>query len=92
MLALGWGGNRYPWASAPILALFALSALFWAGFAWRTRVAEEPLIPLRIISLRIVRDATGSGATCSRNRRRSCGPSDRGVSRAWFWHSTTGSE
>lgn len=62
VLALGWGGNRYPWASAPILALFALSTLFWAGFAWRTRVAEEPLIPLRIISLRIVRDATGSGA------------------------------
>jgi EmrB/QacA subfamily drug resistance transporter len=63
VLALGWGGNRYPWASAPILSLFALSALFWTGFAWRTRVAEEPLIPLRIISLRIVQDATGAGAT-----------------------------
>jgi EmrB/QacA subfamily drug resistance transporter len=63
VLALGWGGNRYPWASVPILSLFALSALFWTGFAWRTRVAEEPLIPLRIISLRIVQDATGAGAT-----------------------------
>jgi len=62
VLALGWGGNRYPWASTPILSLFGLSALFWAAFAWRTRVAEEPLIPLRIISLRVVHDATGSGA------------------------------
>jgi EmrB/QacA subfamily drug resistance transporter len=62
VLALGWGGTRFPWASTPILALFSASALFWAGFAWRTRVAEEPLIPLRIISLRIVQDATGAGA------------------------------
>ncbi len=62
VLALGWGGSRYPWASAPILGLLGLSALFWLVFAWRTRVAEEPLIPLRILSLRIVRDAIGSSA------------------------------
>jgi EmrB/QacA subfamily drug resistance transporter len=61
-LALGWGGTRYPWASAPILGLLALSALFWALFAWRTRVAEEPLIPLRVLSLRIVRDAIASSS------------------------------
>lgn len=62
VLALGWGGSRYPWTSAPILGLLGLSALFWLFFAWRTRVAEEPLIPLRILSLRIVRDAIGSSA------------------------------
>lgn len=62
VLGLSWGGNRYPWASAPILGLLALSALFWAGFAWRTRTAEEPLIPMRILSLRIVRDAIVSSS------------------------------
>ncbi len=62
VLALGWGGSRYPWASAPIMGLFALSALFWAVFAWRTRVAEEPLIPTRILNLSIVRDAIASSS------------------------------
>ena len=62
VLALGWGGNRYPWASAPILSLFALSTLFWAAFARRTRRAEEPLIPPRVLGLRIVRDAIASSA------------------------------
>lgn len=57
VLALGWGGVRYPWRSAPILGLIAASALFWAFFAWRTARAAEPLIPLRILSLGIVRDA-----------------------------------
>ncbi|MGD9543992.1 MAG: MDR family MFS transporter [Methylocystis sp.] len=57
VLALGWGGVRYPWRSAPILGLLAASALAWALFAWRTARAEEPLIPLRILRLRIVRDA-----------------------------------
>lgn len=61
-LALGWGGSRYPWASAPVLALFAASGLFWSAFAWRTRVAPEPLIPLRILGLRIVRDAIASSS------------------------------
>jgi len=62
VLALGWGGSRYPWASAPIVALLCGSALFWSLFAWRVRVAEEPLIPLRILGLRIVRDAIFSSA------------------------------
>ena len=57
VLALGWGGVRYPWRSAPIVGLLTASALAWALFAWRTARAEEPLIPLRILRLRIVRDA-----------------------------------
>ncbi|QGM99570.1 MFS transporter [Methylocystis parvus] len=62
VLGLGWGGTRYPWASAPIIGLLALSACFWAAFAWRTRTAEEPLIPMRILNLRIVRDAIASSS------------------------------
>ncbi|WP_416374449.1 MDR family MFS transporter [Methylocystis sp. MJC1] len=62
VLALGWGGTRYPWASAPIFGLLAFSALSWSAFAWRTRVAQEPLIPMRILSLSIVRNATISSS------------------------------
>ena len=57
VLALGWGGVRYPWRSAPIVGILTASALAWALFAWRTARAREPLIPLRILRLRIVRDA-----------------------------------
>ena len=62
VLALGWGGVRYPWRSAPILGLLAASALAWGLFAWRTARVEEPLIPLRILGLRIVRDAIFSSS------------------------------
>ncbi|WP_442755291.1 MDR family MFS transporter [Methylocystis sp. JAN1] len=62
VLALGWGGARYPWVSAPVLGLLGLSAMFWAAFARRTRSAEEPLIPMRILSLAIVRDAIASSS------------------------------
>ena len=57
VLALGWGGVRFPWRSAPIIGLVAASILFWAFFAWRTARAAEPLIPMRILRLGIVRDA-----------------------------------
>jgi len=62
VLALGWGGVRYPWRSAPILGLLAVSTLAWALFAWRTARVDEPLIPLRILGLAIVRDAIFSSA------------------------------
>lgn len=62
VLALGWGGGRYPWTSTPILALLTTSLLFWGLFAWRTHVFDEPLIPTRILGLPIVRNATLSSA------------------------------
>ena len=61
VLALGWGGGRYPWASPPILALMTTSLLFWALFAWRTHVFDEPLIPTRILGLPIVRTSVDHG-------------------------------
>ncbi len=44
LLALSWGGTHYPWASAPIGGLVALSLLLWLAFAWRlrTRRAADP--------------------------------------------------
>jgi EmrB/QacA subfamily drug resistance transporter len=49
MLALNWGGTRYPWASWPIGTLIAASAVLWVLFALRLLTAREPFIPLAIL-------------------------------------------
>src|SRR5258707_2077032 len=49
MLAMTWGGSRYPWASWQILALIATSAVVWGLFALRLAIAEEPLIPPAVL-------------------------------------------
>ncbi len=46
MLALSWGGVRYPWASPHILALVVAFAIFAALFFMRQRRAAEPLAPV----------------------------------------------
>jgi EmrB/QacA subfamily drug resistance transporter len=58
LLALSWGGTRYPWGSAQIIALVGLSILLWLLFAWRLRSADEPLIPLAILANPVVRHGT----------------------------------
>ncbi len=58
MLALNWGGLRYPWTSAPILSLIGASAALWALFVVRLRTAEEPLIPGEILKNQVVATAT----------------------------------
>src|SRR5690606_8652343 len=46
------GGVTYPWASAPMLALAALSVLSLAGFLWVETRAAEPVLPLRLFANR----------------------------------------
>ena len=46
LLALSWGGVRYPWGSFEVIALLAASALLWVAFARRLATAPEPFIPL----------------------------------------------
>jgi EmrB/QacA subfamily drug resistance transporter len=58
MLALSWGGVRYPWSSAPILGLFLASAALWAAFVVRLRLALEPLIPPGVFQNPVVRMGT----------------------------------
>jgi EmrB/QacA subfamily drug resistance transporter len=53
MLALNWGGTRYPWNSWHVATLFAASAALWALFAIRLLTAREPFIPLAILRGRI---------------------------------------
>jgi MFS family permease len=57
MMALTLGGPRYPWTSAPILALFGLSLAVGALFIIRLRTAPEPLIPISILSDPVARCA-----------------------------------
>lgn len=54
LLAMGWGGHRYPWLSSPIAIAVAGSLVLWIAFAIRLRTADEPLIPLDILRNRIV--------------------------------------
>jgi EmrB/QacA subfamily drug resistance transporter len=58
LLALSWGGLRYPWGSLPILGLFAGSLVLWAMFAFRMRLAPEPLIPPGVLHNPVVRMGT----------------------------------
>jgi len=58
LLALSWGGIRYPWGSWPILGLLAGSLALWVLFALRMRLAPEPLIPPGVLHNPVVRMAT----------------------------------
>ena len=54
MLAMTWGGTRYPWLSWQILALFAGSVVLWLAFWLRLRTAVEPFIPMSVMREPIV--------------------------------------
>ncbi len=60
LLALSWGGATYPWLSAEVLGLLALSALAWVGFVWRLLTAAEPFVPLSVMFHPVVATATAS--------------------------------
>jgi EmrB/QacA subfamily drug resistance transporter len=48
MLALSWGGTEYPWVSAPVIGMFALSALAIILLPIIETRSDEPIIPLAI--------------------------------------------
>jgi MFS family permease len=58
MLALNLGGVRFPWMSAPVLALFACAVLLGAAFVIRLLSTAEPLIPIAILADPTARLAT----------------------------------
>lgn len=62
VLALGWAGPRVGWLAPLTFGLLAASALFCLFFARHVRRAAEPLIPLRILGLRLVSDAIVSSS------------------------------
>jgi MFS family permease len=58
MLALNLGGVRFPWLSAPVLALMAGALLLGAAFVTRLLTAVEPLIPIAVLADPTARLAT----------------------------------
>jgi len=60
LLALTWGGARFPWASAPIVALLAGSTVLWGLFAFRLITAREPFLPLTLLTNPVVGFGTAS--------------------------------
>ena len=50
LLLMSWGGNTYPWLSAPMLALAMLCAALVAALIWQERRAPDPLLPPRVFA------------------------------------------
>jgi EmrB/QacA subfamily drug resistance transporter len=64
LLALTWGGVKYPWTSGTILSLVAIALLLTAAFAWRLTHEAEPFLPLAILANPVVRWGTAA-ASCA---------------------------
>ncbi len=62
LLALSWGGVRYPWLSPTILGLLAASAVLATLFTLRIVSAEEPFLPLSILLEPVV--SWGTATAC----------------------------
>src|SRR6266581_4519548 len=60
LLALTWGGTRYPWFSPRIVGLLAASVAFWLMFVVRLMTAREPFLPLPVLLNRVVGIGTAS--------------------------------
>jgi EmrB/QacA subfamily drug resistance transporter len=54
LLALAWGGLRYPWGSPTIIWLAVASCLGWGVFAARMVTAQEPFLPVMVVANRVV--------------------------------------
>jgi len=61
LLALTWGGTRYPWLSPPIAALVVAAAALSLLFAWRQAQASEPFLPLPVLANPVMR----MGSVCT---------------------------
>ncbi len=48
LLATSWGGTTYPWASAPVLGLYAVGLVLTVVFVGIELRAAEPVLPLRL--------------------------------------------
>jgi EmrB/QacA subfamily drug resistance transporter len=54
MLTCIWGGERYAWDSAPIVALIAATVLLAAALLARERRAADPIVPFDLLRTRAV--------------------------------------
>jgi EmrB/QacA subfamily drug resistance transporter len=61
LLALAWGGLRYPWSAPIILWLLVGSAIGWGLFTFRMLTAMEPFLPVSIVANKVVGPAVLTG-------------------------------
>ena len=62
MLVLTWGGNRYLWLSPVIVAMVGASFALAVSFVWHAGRADEPFLPLRLLSGSVVPFAILAGS------------------------------
>jgi EmrB/QacA subfamily drug resistance transporter len=55
LLALTWGGVRYPWLSPTVGLLVVLAIASWGLFAWWMTRAPEPFLPIPVLGNPVVR-------------------------------------
>jgi EmrB/QacA subfamily drug resistance transporter len=61
MLVLTWGGNRFAWASAEILAMIGSAACLAFAFVWHARRTDEPFLPIPLLAGPVVPFAMVAG-------------------------------
>jgi EmrB/QacA subfamily drug resistance transporter len=62
MLVLTWGGNHYLWLSPTILGMVGAALALAVGFVWHAGRANEPFLPLRLLSGKVVPFAILAGS------------------------------
>ncbi len=50
LLVMSWGGNAYPWLSAPVVTLSAVALGLLALLVWQERRAADPMLPPRLFA------------------------------------------
>jgi EmrB/QacA subfamily drug resistance transporter len=61
LLALAWGGIRFPWSSSIILGLAFVSVIGWVQFTVRMLLVPEPFLPVSIVANKVVGPAIATG-------------------------------
>ncbi|MFL6191378.1 MAG: MDR family MFS transporter [Actinomycetes bacterium] len=60
MLTCLWGGSRYDWTSAPVIALVVATIALAGALVLRERRAEDPIVPLGMLTARPVAEASAA--------------------------------
>jgi EmrB/QacA subfamily drug resistance transporter len=58
LLALTWGGSRYPWLSQQIVGLVIAAATLSAAFLWWVSRVSEPFLPIAVLTNPVMRVGT----------------------------------
>ncbi len=58
LLALTWGGTRFPWLSQQIITLAVAAAVLTAAFIWWVLHVAEPFLPVAVLNNPVMRVGT----------------------------------